>query len=227
VAKLKLLQSDPKAISSVLGGSGGSPDPRMLEVIGFLLGAELRAGPGGDDDDAGAGEDGGAGYFGGDARSAAEAEEAAAERKAAAAAAAKAAEEEARKASEAAEEAADPELAAKRERKRAAVAKKEEGNAAYKARRFPDALAAYRAAYELDDEDITFLVNQAAVHFETGDLDACVATCRSAIERGRAIFAPYPAIAKAFARIGNAEVKRGALQAAIDAYESSLLESHR
>lgn len=220
MAKLKLLQTDPQAIATVLGGgAGGSPDPRMLEVIGFLLGAELRAGPGG-----GGGDEDGA-FGGGDARpSSAEDEAAAEERKAAAAAAAKAAEEEARKA---AEEAADPELAAKRERKRAAVAKKEEGNAAYKARRFADALAAYRSAAELDDEDITFLVNQAAVHFETGDLDACVATCRAAIERGRAIFAPYPAIAKAFARIGNAEAKRGALQAAIDAYESSLLESHR
>lgn len=53
-----------------------------------------------------------------------------------------------------------------------------------------------------------------------------MATCRKAIDRGAEIMAPFALKAKAWARIGNAEQKRGNLAAAIEAYESSLLESH-
>lgn len=110
--------------------------------------------------------------------------------------------------------------------KRKAVSVKEEGNKAYKARQFEDALRLYKDAAALDPEDITYRLNIAAVLFEKGDLDACVAECRSAIERGREVQAPYALIAKAFARIGNALMRRGDLKGALAAYDDSLLESH-
>ena len=230
VAKVRMLEANPSSLGSLMGG-GGSMDPRMMEVLAFLLGGSTKmgaGGPGGEDafdeamDEANWGESlpSAADNLAAEQSRKREAEKAAAERAAAAeAAAAEAA---------AAEEAADPELAAKRRRKHEAVSKKEEGNIAYKARRFDEALSCYRAAWDLDGgEDITYLLNAAAVSFETSDLDTCIATCREAVERGRAVFAPYPLIAKAFTRIGNAEYKRGNLQEAIEAYESSLMESQR
>ena len=104
---------------------------------------------------------------------------------------------------------------------------KEEGNKAYKAKDFAAALAAYTAASELDPDDITYAINSAAVHFEQGDLAQCINTCTAAIAKGREVFAPFPLIAKAFFRIGNAHAKAGDLRAAIEAYESSLAEANK
>lgn len=73
---------------------------------------------------------------------------------------------------------------------------------------------------------MTYLLNQAAVHFETANFDECIAVCKSAVEKGKEVRAPYATVAKAYARIGNALSKKGDLTAAIDAWESSLLE-HR
>lgn len=67
---------------------------------------------------------------------------------------------------------------------------------------------------------------QAAALYEKSELDECIATCKKALERGAEIMAPFALKAKAWARIGNAEQKRGNLAAAVEAYESSLLESH-
>ena len=64
------------------------------------------------------------------------------------------------------------------------------------------------------------------MQFEQGELDACVVTCRRALERGAEVMAPYALKAKAWARIGAAESRRGDLAAAVAAYDSSLLESH-
>lgn len=135
-------------------------------------------------------------------------------------------EEAAAKRAEEEEAALSEEERAKRVAKRQAVARKEEGNKAYKGRDFEAALRLYQEAYELDSEDITYLLNAAAVHFERGQWEEAIATCRRALERGSEVFAPYALKAKAWARIGNAEAKRDNLQAAVEAYESSLLESH-
>ena len=45
----------------------------------------------------------------------------------------------------------------------AAQAEKEAGNAAYKAKRFEEALTHYSKAIELDDTDISFLTNRRAL----------------------------------------------------------------
>lgn len=118
------------------------------------------------------------------------------------------------------------EAAAKRAAKREAGKRKEEGNAAYKARDFERALECYNAAYALDSEDISYLLNSAAAYFEQAKYDECIATCKAALARGDEIMAPYAQKAKAWARIGNAYSKQGDLPAAIEAFDNSLLESH-
>ncbi|KIZ02055.1 Heat shock protein STI [Monoraphidium neglectum] len=115
------------------------------------------------------------------------------------------------------------ELAAK---KAAAAAEKAKGNEAYKAKRFDEALAHYDAAIAAYDGDISFLTNKAAVHFEMGDFEACVKDCDDAVMRGRELRSDYALVGRALQRKGNALVKLGRLQEAIDAYNKSLME-HR
>ena len=58
---------------------------------------------------------------------------------------------------------------------------KEAGNAAYKKKDFDEALRLYEAAFEKDVTNMSILSNIAAVHFEKGDLDACIAKCHEVI----------------------------------------------
>ncbi len=108
--------------------------------------------------------------------------------------------------------------------KAAALAEKEKGTAAYKKRDFETALAHYTRAHELDPEDMSIITNRAAVYLESGDLPACIATCKQAIDIGRAHRADFKLIARAFARMGNAYAKQENWQEAINAYNKSLTE---
>ncbi|GJN21708.1 hypothetical protein PR202_gb09214 [Eleusine coracana subsp. coracana] len=56
----------------------------------------------------------------------------------------------------------------RKERKAAAQKEKEAGNAAYKKKDFETAIQHYTKAMELDDEDISYLTNRAAVYIEMG-----------------------------------------------------------
>jgi len=103
---------------------------------------------------------------------------------------------------------------------------KELGNAAYKAKDFDLALKHYDAAIALDDEDVSFLTNKAAVNFEKGDYDACIECCDDAIEKGRELRVDYKMVARAMTRKGNALVKKDMLEEAIEVYAKSLME-HR
>lgn len=58
-----------------------------------------------------------------------------------------------------------------RERKAEAQREKEAGNAAYKKKDFEGAIGHYTKAMELDDDDISFLTNRAAVYMEMGKVD--------------------------------------------------------
>ena len=120
----------------------------------------------------------------------------------------------------------DPEAAAARERKEGAQAAKQRGNEAYKAKRFEEAIAAYNEAIALDDSDISFITNRAAVRFEMGDLDACIADSDLALERGREVRADFKMIARALSRKGTAMRRKGDLPGAIEAFQKSLTE-HR
>ena len=46
---------------------------------------------------------------------------------------------------------------------------------------FPRARSALCSAIELDDTDISFLTNRAAVKFETADYEGCMADCDAAV----------------------------------------------
>jgi stress-induced-phosphoprotein 1 len=115
---------------------------------------------------------------------------------------------------------------AEKDAKTAAQKEKEAGNEAYKKKEFEAAISHYNKAIELFDGDISFLTNRAAVKFEQGDLDGCVADCEAAVDRGRELRADYKLIARAMTRKGNALVKKGDLAEAIEVYNRSLTE-HR
>ncbi|ORX51934.1 TPR-like protein [Hesseltinella vesiculosa] len=110
--------------------------------------------------------------------------------------------------------------------KQQALSEKELGNKAYKARQFEDALTHYNKAWELDNTNITFLTNKAAVLFEQENYDECIKVCEQAVESGRELRADYKLVARALQRIGNAYVKKGDLDNAIKFYGKSLTE-HR
>ncbi|KAF9973460.1 Hsp90 cochaperone [Actinomortierella ambigua] len=111
-------------------------------------------------------------------------------------------------------------------KKKEAVAAKDLGNAAYKKRKFEEALEHYAKAWELDSTNISILTNKAAVYFEMGKFDECIKTCEEAIEVGREHRADYKLIAKALGRIGTAYTKLNNLPEAIKYFNKSLTE-HR
>ena len=97
---------------------------------------------------------------------------------------------------------------------------------AYKAKNFDVALEHYDKAIALDGEDISFITNKAAVYFEKGDFDSCVKACDDAVPKGRELRVDYKLVGKAMTRKGNALVKLGRLEDAIEVYGKSLME-HR
>ena len=107
-----------------------------------------------------------------------------------------------------------------------ALKEKELGNAAYKAKNFPEALARYEKAIELDPSDVSFLTNKAAVFFEQTEYEKCCEVCDTAVEKGRELRVDYKVVAKAMTRKGNALVKLDKLEEAVESYSKSLME-HR
>lgn len=107
-----------------------------------------------------------------------------------------------------------------------AMKAKELGNAAYKKKDFAEAIAQYNRAIDLDPNDVSFLNNRAAVYLEQGEYDLCIKDCDDALEKGRELRADYKVIARALQRKGNAYVKKGMLEEAIEMYQKSLTE-HR
>lgn len=119
----------------------------------------------------------------------------------------------------------DEEALEKKKAKEAAEKEKALGTENYKKRNFDDAIKHYSKAWELH-KDITYLNNLGAAYFEKGDYQACVDACTKAVEEGRVIYADFKMIAKSYARIGSAYEKLGDLPLAIQNYQKSLTE-HR
>ncbi|KAJ7952463.1 Hsp70-Hsp90 organizing protein [Quillaja saponaria] len=117
-----------------------------------------------------------------------------------------------------------------KEKKSQALKEKEAGNAAYKKKDFETAIQHYTKAMELDDEDISFVTNRAAVYLEMGKNEECIKDCDKAVERGRELRADYKMIARALTRKGTALVKMAKCskdyEPAIEAFQKALTE-HR
>ncbi|KAG2302703.1 hypothetical protein Bca52824_031354 [Brassica carinata] len=127
----------------------------------------------------------------------------------------------------------EPEVAEekeKKERKEKALKEKEMGNAAYKKKDFETAIKHYSTAMEIDDEDISFITNRAAVHLEMGKYDECIKDCDKAVERGRELRSDYKMVAKALTRKGTALGKMAKVskdyEPVIETYQKALTE-HR
>nr|GFA03661.1 hypothetical protein [Tanacetum cinerariifolium] len=117
-----------------------------------------------------------------------------------------------------------------KERKENAKKAKENGNAAYKKKEFEKAIEFYSNAIELDDEDISYLTNRAAVYLEMGKYDECIKDCDKAVERGRELRSDYKMVARALTRKGTALVKMAKVskdyEPAIETFQKALTE-HR
>ncbi|CAN6855957.1 hsp70-Hsp90 organizing protein 2 isoform X2 [Brassica napus] len=124
----------------------------------------------------------------------------------------------------------EPEVAEEKERKEKALKEKEMGNAAYKKKDFENAIKHYSTAMEIDDEDISYITNRAAVHLEMGNYDECIKDCDKAVERGRELRSDYKMVAKALTRKGTALGKMAKVsndyEPVIETYQKALTE-HR
>ncbi|KAM0707095.1 hypothetical protein Q7P35_006426 [Cladosporium inversicolor] len=201
MAKVQQLKNNPNAMGEMMG------DPRMLQVMGVLLGVDMSFG---NPEDVGK-------------AAGAEAEEDVEMKDA------RPAPTESKKAPEPEPEPEaepeDEEAIAAKKAKEEADAEKALGTAAYKKRSFDEAIAHYTKAWETH-KDITYLTNRSAAQFEKGDFEACIADCKAAIEYGREIMADFKIVAKAFGRMGSAYEKQGDLANAVEYYNRSLTE-HR
>jgi stress-induced-phosphoprotein 1 len=126
---------------------------------------------------------------------------------------------------EPAREPEDEEAATKKKAKEEADKEKALGTENYKKRNFDEAIAHYSKAWELF-KDITYLNNLGAAKFEKGDYEGAIEACKKAVEEGREIYADFKMIAKSYARIGSSYEKLGNYDGAIENYQKSLTE-HR
>ncbi|WOL10086.1 hsp70-Hsp90 organizing protein [Canna indica] len=117
-----------------------------------------------------------------------------------------------------------------KERKAEAQKEKDLGNAAYKKKDFETAIQHYTRAMELDNEDISYITNRAAVYLEMGKYDDCIKDCDRAVERGRELHSDFKMIARALTRKGTALMKLAKsskdYEPAIETFQKALTE-HR
>ncbi|OTB02655.1 hypothetical protein M426DRAFT_192250 [Hypoxylon sp. CI-4A] len=207
IAKIQAIQQNPQNTQELFS------DPRMIQVLGVLMGIDMQMG--GPDDIPGAA-----------AASSSAPREAEEDVPMPDASSKPEYKPEPAKAPEPEPEPEqDEEEIAKKKAKEEADKEKALGTENYKKRNFDEAIQHYSKAWELH-KDITYLNNLGAAYFEKGDYQACIDACTKAIEEGRQIYADFKMIAKSYARIGSAYEKQGDLASAIENYQKSLTE-HR
>ena len=167
--KLQGFKSNPNASQEMFA------DPRMLQVMSVLLGIDMQFGS---PEDVGkqageTGEEEGEDVPMPDARANTKASQPEPEPE---------------------EEEEDEETVEKKKKKVEADKEKALGTEAYKKRQFDEAIAHYSKAWETY-EDITYLTNLGAAYFEKGDYDACIESCKKAVEHGREVLADFKLIA--------------------------------
>ena len=113
-----------------------------------------------------------------------------------------------------------------KEKKDQAIAAKVRGNGHYTKKEFVEALACYDEAISLCPTDATFLNNKAAVYFEQKEYEKCIAMCEEAVEIGRANRADYTVIAKAFQRMGKSYNNLKQMDDAIASLQRAQMESY-
>jgi len=114
-----------------------------------------------------------------------------------------------------------PELS---EAKNASLLLKDQANDAYKKKDFEEALKLYQEAFKKDSTNMSIISNMAAVHFEKGEWDLCIAKCEEAVEVGRENRADFKLVAKAMSRAGNANLKKDDHKEALKWFNKSLSE---
>ncbi|KAI1655338.1 hypothetical protein F4813DRAFT_367600 [Daldinia decipiens] len=211
IAKIQAIQKNPQNTQELFS------DPRMIQVLGVLMGIDMSMGGPGDIPGAAAAAS---------SSGAKEAEEDVEMPDLVPVDSKSQSKSEPAKAPEPEPEPeVDEEELAKKKAKEEADKEKALGTENYKKRNFDEAIKHYTKAWELH-KDITYLNNLGAAQFEKGDYQACIDACTKAIEEGRQIYADFKMIAKSYARIGTAYEKLGDLAAAIENYQKSLTE-HR
>lgn len=90
------------------------------------------------------------------------------------------------------------------QKKKDAEAKKLEGNAAYKAKDFPNAIRFYSEAIDLNPKEFTFYTNMAAVYVEMKEYDSAIEQCDKVIELSKEGGYDYVKLGKAMARKASA-----------------------
>jgi stress-induced-phosphoprotein 1 len=171
MAKLQRIRTNPNEIGKELG------DPRLLQVVGVLLGIDMQfGGPPG------------AGADGPSASTATEVEEDVPMQ-----------DHSTWRPQDAPKEPApeyeDEESIQRKKAQEAGDAEKKIGNDLYKKRQFDEAVEHYSKAWELN-KDITYLNNIAAAKFEKGDYKGAIETCEEAIKEGREQRADFKVLAK-------------------------------
>ncbi|KAI9510974.1 chaperone [Russula earlei] len=214
--KIRLMQQNPQLAQSLLGS-----DPRMIDVLGALMGVDMQGfsrTEGSDELPPGV-PTSAASPPSSPPPSAKHTPSGAAP----AASSSKSHEPEDVKMDEAEADNEDEEEAAA---KKTAEAEKKFGAEAYKRRDFAAAITHFNKAWETWPKDIAFLTNLAAAYFEQGDYDKTIEASQKAVDEGRELRADYKLVAKAYGRIGSAYSKKGDLASAIRFFEKSLTE-HR
>ncbi|KAI0839331.1 hypothetical protein F5Y06DRAFT_32615 [Hypoxylon sp. FL0890] len=209
IAKIQAIQQNPQNTQELFS------DPRMIQVLGVLMGIDMQMG--GPDDIPGAAAASSSG--------AKEAEDVQMPDAPSNGSKSQSNPEPAKAPEPEPGPELDEEELAKKKAKEEADKEKALGTENYKKRNFDEAIKHYSKAWELY-KDITYLNNLGAAYFEKGDYQACIDACTKAIEEGRQIYADFKMIAKSYARIGTAYEKLGDLAAAIENYQKSLTE-HR
>ena len=89
----------------------------------------------------------------------------------------------------------DEETIAKKKAKEEADKEKALGTENYKKRQFDAAIEHYSKAWEIH-KDITYLTNMSAAQFEKGDYESAIKSCETAIQEGREVLTDFKIIAK-------------------------------
>jgi len=112
----------------------------------------------------------------------------------------------------------------KRENKKKALAEKEKGNEVFAKREFEKALQHYSAAIALDPTDATFYSNRCAVHAQKKEWDKVIEEAKAGIQVAEENHAKFELRGKLWSRLGDAYKEQGKFTESISAYEKSLVE---